>query len=203
MIDEQHLRTAFRSHVDRQAHQILSEAGEPAASERAAVDILRATSPRRTAPWLVAAAAAAVLVLGGAAVTLWSGQDKTQTVPAAPTSPSVLNDTVQVATTRGVITMEALSSGKLQIIEGCLAVGPETLLVVDDNWTWDPRTARLTFEPTGASFAIGEDLVLGGGYLDISADGKLPLRGVTLPESCSAYAGRAWFAGRGAAAQTP
>lgn len=199
MINEEGLRTAFRSHVDNQARQILADSPDwPASVSDAAVHVLPVTSSRRHRRWHAAAAAAAVLLVASGAVALSTRSDNREMLPATQTShasPPASPTQTLVATTHGVITMEALGGGELQVVDGCLAISPDALLVIGDNWSWDASTERLTFESTGASFGVGDRLLTSGGYLDVTADGQFPLRGVSLPASCRGYAGRAWFAG--------
>lgn len=87
--------------------------------------------------------------------------------------------------------MDALGGGRLQVVGGCL--GTDGVVVVWPYGTQVVQDDPLTIEtPEGATFSLGDDVRLGGGYvLEHSSDkaepGPYPLGDITVPAKCAEH----------------
>lgn len=87
--------------------------------------------------------------------------------------------------------MDALLSGYLLLVEGCLVVssaeeaadaGSIVVPVFSRSYgSWDVETQRLTYEPI--TYNLGAYVEFGGGFVDYET-----LSNLTLPEACREFA---------------
>ncbi|WP_444664731.1 hypothetical protein ACT17Q_03330 [Cellulomonas sp. CW35] len=143
--------------------------------------------PGLTGPWrVVALAAAAALVVAGAAAVLVGRSGDVRPQPAAPEPEPTWTVGAWTMHTDGG--MEALRVAHLQVVDGCLAVGPRTLLVVDpSSWLW--QDGVLLHRGTGRTFELGDTFLLGGGEAP-AAQSRAAQRDV--PASCADFDGGLW-----------
>ncbi|GEM_PF-677811 len=195
-ITEKDFAAAFRAQVDAEADDLLRASsttvgplpGILATDGTGRVVRLRRAEPRRSRPIVVVAglAATVVVVAGVAAVLVGRGQDD-RPGPAAPT-PTRTVAAITLAAGESVGT-EALGTANLQVVHGCLAIGPDTLIALPtDRWVWD-GAGTLTERDSGEQFRLGDSFTLGGG------GASLEDTSVELPDSCASFAGDVWLAG--------
>ncbi|MBT0994165.1 hypothetical protein KIN34_07690 [Cellulomonas sp. DKR-3] len=177
MFTEQEFRHAFRAQVDAEVADVVGP------------DRVTAPIPVRRRPrWpLVAAAAASVLVVGGVGLV---GAHLLETKPAPPAVP----EAVGAVTVEGaVVPDEDVADVRLQSVDGCLAIDPDTLLVVNKPvWSWAGAAGELRWLPSSQSegYHLGDEFQLGGQRVAVG-DLDQPV----LPTSCADFDGDLWLAG--------
>lgn len=177
MFTEQEFRDAFRAQVDDEVTDVVGPVG-------AAPAVPLRGRPRGR---VLAAAAATVLVVAGAGIV---GAHLLTSDPAPPAEP----ESVEAVTVEGaVVPDEDVADVTLQSVDGCLAIDPDTLLVVNEPvWVWDGAagTLRWTLSSQSEGFHLGDTLRLGGQRVGVGE-----LDQPALPASCADFDGDLWLAG--------
>jgi hypothetical protein len=179
MFTEQEFREAFRAQVDDEVADVV---GVSAPATAPVVPL------RRRPRWpVLVGAAAGVLVLAGAAIAgaqLWDPD------PAPPADP----EPAEAVTVQGaIVTDDDVADVTLQSVDGCLAIDPDTLLVVNEPvWAWNSAAGALTWLPSSQSepYRLGDSFRMGGQRVAVDE-----LDDAVLPPSCADFAGSLWLAG--------
>ena len=81
--------------------------------------------------------------------------------------------------------MQALLSGRLRVLRGCLGVGDSVVVWPPGTSTDSGDSLRITI-PNLGSYGLGDDIELGGGYAERPHEGSQPwqLDTMTVPEGC-------------------